>query len=442
MQDRTFEALDRLVEELSRPEAEPAVRLLQQPDYNQTEERRVGQNVALRLNTYFNEFVQKVSSARTPTEALDMALSDLKTTGFFAPRIYRRNNGYCDLIRPAAESFSFDASNPLYRHLFVEGNPFLVFNTSDPALEKGVSNLTHNPSLRLPAEVTESVGLRYSVPSLILQKDIEGIVVVSYNPNHLFANGNPASIGWRILSYVVNIVGMQVKSLLDAKYHERVIEEAQALAQENERLAIHDPLTGMLNRYQMFGHLKEIWTAQSRSDEYGAEFLLDSDRLKAINDTCGHAQGDKVLIEVAEKVNITCRDYFDSRGIRAHAHRYGGDEFVISARGRSDQSLADFSNCMEGFSRYLLGVMHDISTVPAEFKPTSASLGVVITQHQRYADIGETFKSNGGKSIVTFTPDEEGWHNRTDLALYRAKEAGRDQARLYLPDGTERVIRP
>ncbi|MFH0701556.1 MAG: GGDEF domain-containing protein [Candidatus Woesearchaeota archaeon] len=452
MPNQTLGALDHLVEELSKPEAKEAVQAMQHAD-QRTKGRRVEDNIAILLNTYFIEFVQKMQLAGIPNEALDTALTDLKKMGFFAPRVYRRNNGYCSLIReldappkPMEEQFSFDSSNLVYRHLFIEKNPFFV---SENTLESTLLGGANDPSYRLPLEAKGLISLRYSVPSFILQREIEGAIVVNYNPEHLFANANADSIGWRVLSYVSNTVSMQVAGLLGLKHYERVAAEAQALAREKdnlakekEHLAIHDPLTGMLNRYQMLNHLKEIWEAQVQNDICGAEILFDCDRLKAINDAYGHPRGDAVLIEVANKMDQVSQNYFRSRQITADCHRYGGDEFVISIGGRMGQSLEHFTNDISEFSSYLLNVMHDITAVPLEFKPTSASLGVVITQHQKYSNMGETFVSNGGNSVISFTPDEEGWHQRTDLALYKAKEAGRDQARLYLPESTERIIRP
>jgi diguanylate cyclase (GGDEF)-like protein len=92
---------------------------------------------------------------------------------------------------------------------------------------------------------------------------------------------------------------------------------ALASAEQSDRLrhvAVHDPLTGVLNR----SGLDEAWT----STPYPVAILIDLDGFKPVNDTFGHLCGDRVLVEVAQRLLRSCREG-DSVG------RLGGDEFVI-----------------------------------------------------------------------------------------------------------------
>jgi diguanylate cyclase (GGDEF)-like protein len=91
---------------------------------------------------------------------------------------------------------------------------------------------------------------------------------------------------------------------------------------EVQELAIRDPLTGLLNRRGFFEQgLRELVRAQ-RGDYPLSVIMVDADRLKRINDTFGHATGDRVLKLIAEKFLSTLRKI-------DLICRYGGDEFAI-----------------------------------------------------------------------------------------------------------------
>lgn len=91
---------------------------------------------------------------------------------------------------------------------------------------------------------------------------------------------------------------------------------------EGLRLASRDSLTGLFNRRYAFPHLEKIAQESSRSGLHFALMLVDLDRFKAINDTYGHSVGDRVLVEVADRL----RD--NLRGMDLVA-RFGGEEFLI-----------------------------------------------------------------------------------------------------------------
>lgn len=95
--------------------------------------------------------------------------------------------------------------------------------------------------------------------------------------------------------------------------------ESQKKLQE---IAIHDTLTGLLNRYEILNVLQDEFHRTAREEKYVSTVMLDIDFFKNINDTHGHDVGDEVLIEVASRLKKTLRRY-DKVG------RYGGDEFLV-----------------------------------------------------------------------------------------------------------------
>ena len=96
------------------------------------------------------------------------------------------------------------------------------------------------------------------------------------------------------------------------------------------RLAMTDPLTGLHNRRYALPKLEALDKAARANGRCYALMLLDLDRFKTINDSLGHAAGDAVLVEVAERLRANLRP-------GDIAARFGGEEFVIAA---PDMSLA------------------------------------------------------------------------------------------------------
>ena len=89
-----------------------------------------------------------------------------------------------------------------------------------------------------------------------------------------------------------------------------------------ERLALTDELTGLLNRRGFEDAIRRTMLGAKRYNEKGVLIFIDLDGFKPVNDTHGHAAGDKVLIRVAELLNENVRGT-DFTG------RLGGDEFAI-----------------------------------------------------------------------------------------------------------------
>jgi diguanylate cyclase (GGDEF)-like protein len=176
---------------------------------------------------------------------------------------------------------------------------------------------------------------------------------------------------------------------------------------EARNLARHDPLTGLPNRRFFAEKLDECLRGASDTQRV-AVLMLDLDGFKMINDTHGHALGDKALSEFAHRVSVLLR----ADSVLA---RIGGDEFAI-AMPRID-SLDDPTN----LARRIAAAVAE----PFVIGNVSAEFGV---------GVGIAIAPNDGTE-----PDE--LLRRADRALYRAKGAGRSSVRFFEPEMDTHVER-
>lgn len=100
------------------------------------------------------------------------------------------------------------------------------------------------------------------------------------------------------------------------------ITQLQRLEDEIERLAFHDPLTGLPNRRLFDDRLQQAQASAARGGRYGGVLLIDLDSFKPVNDLHGHNAGDQLLVEAARRLKACLREV-DT------AARLGGDEFVV-----------------------------------------------------------------------------------------------------------------
>lgn len=172
----------------------------------------------------------------------------------------------------------------------------------------------------------------------------------------------------------------------------RLVESLQQKAAENEYLAQHDSLTGLLNRASFRERLHEEIIRPAHGRDAGV-VLMDLDRFKEINDTLGHQMGDRVLLEVARRIRTSM-----PKG--ATLARLGGDEFAVLLPNVTGTPEAADAAEMIG---------HEVSkpfTIDEFTLDIDASVGLAMyPQHGRDADL---------------------LMQRADVAMYLAKEARRD----------------
>jgi diguanylate cyclase (GGDEF)-like protein/PAS domain S-box-containing protein len=174
-----------------------------------------------------------------------------------------------------------------------------------------------------------------------------------------------------------------------------------AIAVERHRFEVtieyharHDPLTGLANRVLLLERIAEGLERSTRLASGLAVFLLDIDRFKVINDSVGHAHGDKLLREVAERFASTLRAG-DTLG------RFGGDEFMLVC-----PRVADEETASEIADRFVAALDEPFVLGDGEVH-LSASVGIAL----------------GLDAAII----PEALIRDADVAMYRAKAQGRNQ---------------
>ena len=188
----------------------------------------------------------------------------------------------------------------------------------------------------------------------------------------------------------VRVRGSDELARLAASFNEMVGKIAER-EQRITQLAFNDVLTGLPNRSMFQRQLEHLFRTLEGSSGMFALHCLDLDQFKAINDTLGHPAGDTLLIEAGKRVQEAARGHFVAR--------LGGDEFVVL------QTVSEDRDSIDKLARRILESMAQPMVIDGnEFAP-STSIGIAIAPLD--GGDGETLLRNA------------------DLALYRAKEAGR-----------------
>lgn len=175
-------------------------------------------------------------------------------------------------------------------------------------------------------------------------------------------------------------------------------------------LAYHDTLTHLPNRRALMDHLKVARAAYHRTGRYGALVFFDLDNFKPLNDQHGHAVGDLLLIEVAQRL------LHHIRGTDTAA-RFGGDEFVVLLTQLSDQKDTAHQQAAT-FAQKLLAVLAEPYVLQVEHDGRSQTV-----EHRCTATLGVVIFNGTGE------PDDA-LLDRADAAMYRAKQAGRNCVRF------------
>lgn len=190
------------------------------------------------------------------------------------------------------------------------------------------------------------------------------------------------------------------------------IDARRRAAEDNVRqLAFYDQLTELPNRRLFNDRLKQAMLASKRSGCYGALMFLDLDNFKQLNDTYGHAVGDSLLVEVAQRLRSCVRE-LDT------VARFGGDEFIVmlvDLNADKAESIAQAGIVAEKI-RAGLAEPYDLTIRHA----TKANSTI---EYRCAASIGVTM-------FIKDEPGEEQLLMMADSAMYRAKESGRNMVRF------------
>jgi len=171
------------------------------------------------------------------------------------------------------------------------------------------------------------------------------------------------------------------------------------------QLAFYDPLTNLPNRRLLRDRLQRALTASARNDMLGAVLMIDLDNFKRINDTRGHDVGDRLLADVALRIQSNVRQ-------ADTVARLGGDEFII--------------------------VLVDLSTNEVQAAMLAENIGekILLALAQPYVMENQTYHSSASMGLCLFEGQDVGIDDllkRADMSMYQAKGCGRNALRFYDP---------
>ncbi|WP_041770160.1 bifunctional diguanylate cyclase/phosphodiesterase [Metapseudomonas resinovorans] len=184
------------------------------------------------------------------------------------------------------------------------------------------------------------------------------------------------------------------------------ITHRKSAEQEVMRLAFYDQLTGLANRRLMLDRLQHLLALGARSLHTSAVILIDLDNFKALNDTLGHDRGDMLLQQVAQRLSHCIRE-------SDTVARLGGDEFVVLLENLND-SPPDAAIQVKAIGEKILQALNISYQLDGYEHHSTPSLGIALFQGQL----------NSVDDIM----------KRADLAMYRAKAAGRNTMRFFDPE--------
>ena len=220
---------------------------------------------------------------------------------------------------------------------------------------------------------------------------------------------------WQIFIALL-LGGLILFLILRLLWTKRKLNEEQNLVllqqKELKKLAFYDTLTMLPNRRLLTDRLSQVMAASKRNSRYGAVMFLDLDNFKPLNDTHGHAVGDLLLIEAASRLK-NCMREMDT------VARFGGDEFVVLLGELDEDKATSITQARIVAEKirtslsdpYLLNFKNEGEVDSSVEHRCTASIGVALfINHEASKD------------------DILKW---ADSTMYQAKEAGRNQVRIY-----------
>ncbi len=172
-----------------------------------------------------------------------------------------------------------------------------------------------------------------------------------------------------------------------------------------ERLAYFDSLTNLPNRMLLHDRLQHALAASARADHASALLFVDLDNFKRVNDTAGHHVGDLLLVEAADRLKRAVRD-------GDTVARFGGDEFIVVLEDLGVDARVAAPHAAR-IAEKLRGVMADPYKLGEATFYCSASLGATLFDG----------RAESPEAVLM----------QADMAMYRAKQDGRNALRFFDP---------
>ena len=183
------------------------------------------------------------------------------------------------------------------------------------------------------------------------------------------------------------------------------ITERKAADEKIQHLAFYDPLTGLPNRRLLMDRLGHALASSTRTGKQGALLFIDLDNFKSLNDTLGHDVGDLLLQQVAQRLTSCVREV-DT------VSRLGGDEFMVVLENLSVQALGAAAQT-EAITEKVMAALNQTFQLGTHEYRCTPSIGATLFNGQQ-ATIEELMK-------------------QADIAMYKAKQAGRNTLRFFDP---------
>lgn len=187
----------------------------------------------------------------------------------------------------------------------------------------------------------------------------------------------------------------------------RDISEQKNSEEQIRNLAYFDPLTGLPNRRLLMDRLKQAQIASKRTQHYGAVMILDLDHFKSLNDTQGHPIGDCLLIEVGHRIVANVRE-------EDTVSRLGGDEFVV----------------------LLEGLVGSEPAAASQTETVAEKIRLALNEPYRFDDLEMEYYNTPSIGLTLFLGTDnspEMLMKQADVALYQAKDSGRNAIRYFNP---------
>ena len=219
------------------------------------------------------------------------------------------------------------------------------------------------------------------------------------------AAGISYATAWATCAGVSVISVLIFGMLLVIGQRSEALRKTEELAEEIRGMAVHDGLTKLPNRHLLHDRMEMTLAAIKRTGCHAAAMMIDLDNFKPLNDTRGHAAGDKLLIEVARRLASSVRE-------TDTVARLGGDEFVVLLSGLDTGRDASKTQAMAIAEKIRVSLA----------KPYSVALD---QEDEAESPIEHRCTSSIGIAIFRGSePDPDEIIRRADAAMYAAKKAG------------------
>ncbi len=245
--------------------------------------------------------------------------------------------------------------------------------------------------------------------SIVLMFSIAGPVRRLTNVTRQLAAGNRSVRAPRGGSAEIDALAESVNAMTDQvvaaetelrAHHAELEKHVAERTRQLHHLAHHDPLTQLPNRRQLSARLAGALTRAASTGQKLALLFVDLDNFKSINDTLGHNFGDRVLQVVAERLK-------SAAGPRSLLARLGGDEFTVLI-----EDVKSHDEVLERGNEIVTALQQPLS-IKGRVLSTSASVGASL--------------------FPEHASDADALLRAADVALFRAKELGRNRSAIYRP---------